>query len=379
MCQLRICYIADGISIHTQRWVNYFAGRGHEVHLISSRFPSGYEGYDKKIKMHPLVRLFPQIWKVSRYFSGILWPVQVRESIKKINPDIVDAHFVTINGYLGAISGFHPLIITAWGSDILLAPKGNPAHRLLTKQALKRADYVVCSSSVLQEEALKLGAIPDRIAVAFVGIDTEKFSSKQADSDFRRKIGISTLDAPIVISTRNLDALYDVETLIRAIPLVLKEVPDARFVIIGKGQQKNYLENLVQSLGIRDKTRFIGWISHDKLPQYLASSDVYVSTSLSDGTSQSLLEAMACGLPPVVTDIAANQTWVRDGENGFLFPQKDYKALARRVTRLLKEGREKIAACGQASRRIVIERANQETQMAKVEQIYERVLNMKGK
>ena len=374
---MRICYIADGISIHTQRWVNYFAGRGHEVHLISSRFPSGYEGYDKKIKMHPLVRLFPRIWKVSGYFSGILWLIQVRELVKKIQPDIVDAHFITINGYLGAISGFHPLILTAWGSDILLALKRNFAHRLLTKQALKRADCVVCWSSVLKEEALRLGAIPDRIEVAFIGVDTEKFSSKQGDSDFRRKIDISTFNSPIVISTRNLNPVYDVETLIRAIPLVLEEVPEARFVITGEGKQKNYLENLVQNLGIKDNTKFIGWISHDELPQYLASSDVYVSTSLSDGTSQSLLEAMACGLAPVVTDIVANQPWVRDGENGFLFPMKDYKILATKITCLL-TNKEKRAAFGQASRKIVIERANLEREMARVEQIYETVLSRKA-
>lgn len=372
---MRICYIADGISIHTQRWLNYFATRGHEVHLISWRFPSGYEGYDKRIEMHSLIRLLPKIWKVSRYVSGVLWLFELRKLLKRIKPDVLDAHFITICGYLGVISGFHPVILTAWGSDILIVPNQNPAHRLLTKQALKMADYVICCAPVLKEETIKLGVIKERISVAFKGVDIEQFSPNQGKRSLLQEWGINSR---IVISTRALSPLYDVETLVRAIPLVLEEVPEARFVIIGEGKQKSYLENLVQSLGIQDKAKFVGWISHDKLPHYLASSDVYVSTSLSDGTSESLLEAVACGLPPVVTDIAANQPWVTDGENGFLFPMKDYQILATKITCLL-TNEDKRAAFGQASRRIVIERANHETEMAKVEQIYERVLSMKGK
>lgn len=376
---MRICYIADGKSIHTQRWVNYFARkREHEVHLISSRFPSGYKGYDKKIKIHHLVRLFPRIWKVSGYFSGILWLFQVRRLVKKIRPDVLDAHFITINGYLGAISGFHPLLLTAWGSDVLIAPKRNLVHRFLTKRVLKRADCVICWSSGLKEEALKLGAAPDKIEVAFIGVDTEKFSPKQGDRSFLQKSGISTFNSPIIMSTRNLNPIYDVETLIRAIPLVLEEEPEASFFITGEGEQKNYLENLAQELGVKDRTKFVGWISYDKLPQYLASADVYVSTSLSDGTSQSLLEAMACRLAPVVTDIGANQQWVRDGENGFLFPPKDSRILATKIVSLI-ASEEKRAAFGQVSRKMVVERASYEREMAKVEDIYTKVSNRKPK
>ena len=129
--EMKLCFIADGLSLHTQRWVNYFADRGHEVHLISSRFTPGYEGYDTRIIKHPLIRLLPRIWKVSGYLSGLLWLFQVRRLVRIIKPDIVDAHFVTICGYLGVASGFHPLILTAWGSDILVAPKKNLIHYYL--------------------------------------------------------------------------------------------------------------------------------------------------------------------------------------------------------------------------------------------------------
>lgn len=369
---MRICYIADGVSLHTRRWVNYFAQKGHEVHLISSRFTQGYEGYDERIKTYPLIRL-PQIWRVSSYVSGMLWPIQVRSLLARIKPDVLDAHFIIVNGYLAAFSGFHPLILTAWGSDILIAPEQNPIHGFLAKQSLKRADCVICVSSALKGEIVKLGSYPDKVKITPIGVNTEMFSPQK-----RRAIpGLGIPDsAPVVISMRKLLPLYDVETLVKAIPLVLEEVPETRFIIAGEGGQQGYLERLAASLNVIDNVRFVGQIPHEEIPQYLASANVYVSTSLSDGASISLLEAMSNSLAPVVTDIPANQPWVKDGENGFLFPARDHKMLAARITVLLKDDKA-ASKFGKISRNIVRERANHEKEMVRVEEIYREVIRTK--
>ena len=130
------------------------------------------------------------------------------------------------------------------------------------------------------------------------------------DEKLRKELKI--FDSPVVISTRRFGAIHDVETFIKAIPLVLKRISDAKFVIIGEGEQKDYLIGLAKSLNIFDATRFIGWIPHDELPKYLSSSDVYVSTSLSDeGISISTQEAMACKLAAVITDVADNKRWIK--------------------------------------------------------------------
>ena len=363
---MRICYIANASSIHTQRWVNYLAQKGHEVHLIS---PMTAQGYAKGVQFHLLVRLMPQIWAVTRYLSGLLWLVQIRRLVSRIKPDILDAHFITVNSYLAVASGFHPLVLTAWGSDILIDTKQNGVYKFLTKQALKRADRIVCCSSAIKKETLQLGAAPDKVGVIFIGTDTRKFSPAQKDTMLLQRLNISD-SSPVAISTRNLRSVYDVGTLIKAIPLVLEEAPEARFVIAGRGEQTSYLERLAQNLGISDSVKFVGWIPHEKLPAYLASSDVYVSTSLSDGTSISLLEAMACGLAPVVTDIPANQPWIKDGENGFLIPAKDHKTLATRIAYLMKNA-EIRREFGKANRQIIQESAEYETEMAKVERIYQ--------
>ena len=155
---MRICYIADGSSIHAQGWINYFAERGHQIHLIS---PRTGEGYANGVQLHPLIRLMPQIWSITRYFSGLLRLVQIRRLVSTIKPDILDAYFTTVNGYLAVASGFHPLVLSAWRSDILIEAKQNAVCEFLTKQALKRADRIVCCSSAIKKETIQLGIAPD--------------------------------------------------------------------------------------------------------------------------------------------------------------------------------------------------------------------------
>lgn len=368
--KMRICYISDAGSIHTQRWISYFAERGHEIHLISPRMG---EGYAKGVRLHLLIRLMPQIWPATRYMSGLLWLVQIRRLVSRIKPDILDAHGITVNGYLAVASGFHPLVLTAWGSDILIDPKRNAVYRFLTKQALKIADRVICFSSAIKKEAIELGAVPDKLEVIFLGIDTRKFSPTQKDTMILQRLNIPN-SSPVVISTRSLRPVYDVETFIRAIPLVLEEVPEARFIIGGQGEQRNYLEKLAQNLSISDSIRFVGWIPHEELPGYLASSDVYVSTSLSDGTSINLLEAMACKLAPVVTDIVANRGWITEGKNGCLVPTRDHKILAEKVIFLLKD-KDTRRKFGTTGRSLVVGHAEYVRKMEEVEKIYENLVN----
>ncbi len=363
LTDMKLCYIADAESIHTQRWVNYFAHRGHEVHLISFKL---WEGYPKSVRFHKLT-LLTRLWTVSRYINWLLWFIQIRRFVHRIKPDVIDAHYITAYGYLAIASGFHPVIINVWGSDILISPKQKRLYRFLTKYALKKTDVVICDSALMQSELLQLGANPSKIRIIYNGIDTQKFGPHCGQ---RFKDGPGIPEGAMVISTRNLRPVYNVEMLIRAVPLVLEREPQTRFMIIGEGEQRKALENLAVSLGISANVSFIGWIHHNMLSDYLASSDVYVSTSVSDSTSLSLQEAMACEVAPVVTDLPANREWITEGENGFLVPVGDVPVLADRIVYLLrnKKLRERI---GQANRKIIMVRAEYEEEMSRVEKIYQ--------
>ncbi|MFO7997107.1 MAG: glycosyltransferase [Dehalococcoidia bacterium] len=369
---MKICYVADGASIHTQRWVNYFAGKGHEVHLICWKL---MPGYNESIRVHWLTRLAPAIWPVSQYLSFLFWILQVRRLVNRMRPDIVDGHFITVYGFLAACSGFHPLVVSAWGSDVLIHPKRSFLFKAIARYALGRADLVTCDSEVAREGLAELGVEPARIRVIFKGVDTHQFSPQHRSQELGEKLGIH--QAPTVISTRSLEPVYNVEMLIKAIPFVVSQVPETKFIIAGDGRQRSTLASLADSLGVSDSIRFVGRVAHDELPKYLASSNIYVSTSLSDTSHISLQEAMACQLAPVVTDIPANRAWIEDGKNGFLVPVNDPKALADKVVHVLKN-KQIQEQFGKSNRDIIQEKAEYEREMAKGEEAYRELVQTKG-
>ncbi len=361
---MKICYVADGSSIHTQRWINYFAAKDHEVHLI---YWKTRPGYHQNVRIHYLKRFAPAIWPVTRYFSFLQWIFRVRQLLKEIKPDVLDSHFVIDNGLLAACSGFHPYVVTAWGSDVLIFPRRNFIWRIVAGYVLKRADKVICDSEVVKAGLLTLGARPEKITKVYNGINTSQFSPQKSDEALKSKLGVQ--GSPVVISIRHLRPLYNVEMLVRAVPLVLERAPQARFVIAGDGYQRGYLEKLTTELGVARNVSFIGYLPHDELPGYLASSGIYVTTSRSDSSSQSLQEAMACELAPVATDLPANREWINDGENGFIVPQDDHKALAEKIVYLI-ENSEARAKFGKINRKLIVDNAEYEKEMGKVEKLY---------
>lgn len=365
---MKICCLADAIDIHTRKWVNFFARKGHEVHLIS---PSPGEGYVDSIQFYQLDVPLPQkFWTPLRAINVLTRIMKVRRLVRKIKPDIVSAHYITTNGVLGAASGFHPLVLTAWGSDIITLPKSNFYWLRLGRYALKKADVVTCDSEVLRRGLVGFGVDPDDIRLIYHGVDTQVFRPRP-NGEPRANLGLH--EVPVVISTRKLSAVYNVEMFIRAIPLILEQVPQAGFIIAGDGELKGELENLAASLGIAASVRFTGWVTAEEISEYLSASDVYVSTSLSDSTSLSLQEAMACELATVVTTVPANQEWVVEGETGFIVPMDDVAALADKVVYLLKN-MEISNKFGKKGRSIIVERADYEKEMDKMVALFEEIL-----
>ena len=363
---MKICYLANAASIYTVRWVNYFAEHGWKVELITWHPPTSDSGIHPTVNIH---RIFFPPHYIARY--GAL--LEITRLIKKIQPDIIHAHYISHFGILAALysrlSGFRPIVLTAWGSDILIDPKG--LKKWLVKYALKKADLITCDAENLKETMIELGADSQKIKIVYHGIDTKKFNPNQKDEKIRKKLKI--FNSPTVIGTRGLKPVYDVKSLIKAVPLVLKQVPDAKFVIAGRGSQETELKQLAKSLGVSDSIRFVGFIPQDILPKYFASSDVYVSTSLSDSFAVSALEAMACGLAPVMTDVADNKIWIKDGENGFIVPTKNPESLAEKIIYLL-ENKDVRVKFGKINRKIVEEKQDYYKVMEKMEKLYKELI-----
>jgi len=360
---MKICFLAGADSIHSKRWIEYFTKKRNEVHWISLT-KNCFEEI-KDIKFY-LLKQFS-----SKLLDIIFNIVSFRKLIRKIKPDILHAHYAGVNGVIAALSGFHPFVLTAWGSDILIATKSK-AVKLLVKFALKRADLITCDAVHMKEAMIKLGVPNSKIKIIYFGVDTQKFSPGPKNEELIKKLNIE--NDPIIISLRSFDPIYNVETLIRAIPLVLKEFPTAKFIIGGKGPEEQKLKKMAKSLEISDSIRFIGWILNNELPKYLKTADIYISTSLSDaGISSCTAEAMAVGLPVVITNTGENEKWVEDNKSGFLIPVKNSEILAEKIICLLEDENKK-DNFKKAGIEMIEKNNSYYGEMEKMEKIYEELV-----
>ncbi|MHC1576171.1 MAG: glycosyltransferase, partial [Methanosarcinaceae archaeon] len=284
---MKICLIADATSIHTQRWANYFVQQGEDVHLITYEFP---QTEISGVEVHVIRSL-----SNSLYLAFIPRHLKMLLLIRKLKPDIVHAHFISKFGFHAAFLGFRPLVMTAWGDDILIIPYWSKLLWYFTKITLKKADLIYAVSEDMAEKIISnFGISPDTVKVVPFGVDIEMFQPVT-----KEKIS----DTIIVLSNRSFFDVYNIETLINAIPLVIEKNKMVRFLIKGSGPQEGSLKKLADELDICEYVTFVGWTEYKDMPNYLHDCDIYVSTAVSDGTPVSVLEAMACQKLCIVTDV----------------------------------------------------------------------------
>jgi glycosyltransferase involved in cell wall biosynthesis len=319
---MRLCLVGDVQSVHVQRFATHFA-ETHEVHLLTHT-----PGSCSHAVVHDIGPYVPPTGINHSTIQQLLRTVKrAKRAMKDSHPDIVHGHYLQDSAFFAARSGFHPLVVSAWGSDVLIHPYTSRAYRLMTRYVLKKADKIHSVSKQLTEKLIELGADERKILTVPMGVDIEKF---KADREPGKRENV-------VISTRSLKPVYNVDVLIRSMPSILKHIEDARVVIAGDGELREQLRNAASALDAGDKIQLVGNVDHEAVPALLNSGRVYVSMSSSDGTSASLLEAMACGLFPVVSDIPANRAWIEDGKNGFLVPLDDQDILAKRIVEALED------------------------------------------
>ncbi len=306
---MRIAFLGDGSLGHVRRWAGYFHDKGHDVLLISFEDVTGCTFPVKRLR-----KFLPT--KLAGYAAAL---GAVKKELESFGPDIVNAIYAGGYGFIGAQSSYRPLVVSTIGSDMLVDYPSSFAHRLQIQYALKRASLVTTDAESLSDAVVHAGVEPSRIVEIYFGIDP---------SIFNREGRIHRGDGPLrIVSTRNLYPVYGLETLIAAFAGLLK-MTDARLVICGHGPDRGALEKSAAGLGISDSITFTGRLDPPGISAELKNAEIYVSTSISDSTSVSLLEAMACGPVPVVTDLAANREWIRDGVSGILFRTGDAAALS---------------------------------------------------
>ncbi len=302
------------------------------------------------------------------YISGFFVTVYV---VLKHKCYLIHTHWAIPTGLIAMLTGAllsRPFIVTIHGSDLRLATEKSKFLRSIFIWICKKASHITCVSKVQEEEIRKMEIEKGRIWTFPMGIDESFLEAGKC----REKN--SNGQPHTVISNRNLLSLYNVSLLIRAIPMVLKEEPNTQFLIAGDGPERESLEQQAKELSLGSSVRFLGRIPHEKMPNLLSQADIYVSTSLYDGTSVSLLEALGSGAFPVVTDIPSNREWISDGENGFLVPTDEERVLAKRIIEAIRDG-SLVEKAIRKNLRLVTEKVLWPATIEKTKRIYEEILS----
>ncbi len=361
---MRLCFISNPNSIHTRRWVNWFATHGHTVCLIADNpLQQSWEN----VPIYDLPARFSS-FKL-KYLVWILW---TRQILNRWNPDVVHAHRVNGAGWLGAFSGFHPFVVTPWGTDLYVHPYRSRWARGLARYVLTRADLVTADSADLARQAQFFGSEPQRTHLIQWGIDTSVFHIGAPDPDLRAHLCLN--NGPVILSLRALAPIYNIETFVRAVAIVKAAWPQAVFILRDYNTDPDYkacVKGLIKTQALSDAIRWVGEKEHpEEIAGLYRLADIAVSTPSSDGTPVSVLEAMACGAAPIVSDLPSLREWITDGENGLLVPKGDAEALAAATLQLLRQPhlREQFR---QRNQEIIQARANQAVEMAKMETLYQ--------
>jgi len=223
--------------------------------------------------------------------------------------DLVFAYYLSSYGLLASFALPGRYVAVAAGSDIF--PTRLRSFRTwASSRSLRHAAFAVAWTSPMAERMTALGARRDRLLVCPRGIDLEIF---RPDSAIPANGGLLR-----IVSTRRLRPLFRIDVLIEAVAELKRSGVPVRLEVLGGGSERNRLERMVQRLDLQPSVFFLGHLSPARVAERLRDADVIVSLSESDGLSTSLVEAMACGVFPIVSDIPANRELVRHGRNGLL-------------------------------------------------------------
>jgi glycosyltransferase involved in cell wall biosynthesis len=260
----------------------------------------------------------------------------------------------------------------SWGSDLLLDAERSAWMRWVTRFTLRRTTVLAADCRTVQEKAAGFGFSRERVVLFPWGVDLTRFQPGRAD-EFRARRGWQ--DAFVVLSLRMWEPLYGVDVVARGFARAARQNRRLRLLLLGGGSQAGLIRNIFQQEGVLEQVYFGGQISGDDLPQYYQAADLYVSASHSDGSSVSLMEALASGLPVLVSDIPSNREWVTHGREGWLFADGDDQALSEGILRAAGQP-EVLVDMRQAARRLAEQRANWSLNFQRLLEAYQLAMDL---
>lgn len=320
---MRIAVIANGRSVHTRRWCASMVRRGHEVHLFTVR-ESGVDGIVEHVIRGPALGLGGVAAGYARMAVGL------RRRLRALDPDVVHAHYATTNGVTAALAGVYPLVLFIWGTDVEGGGEIDmPFVRDRTlRRVFSRCDLVLSTSAHMAEVVRE--QVPARVPLEVVpwGVDLDAFHPRRGE---RR-------EGPLRLGfIKTFRELYAPGDLLEAFARVSVDHPDVTLRMAGGGPLLDATRERVRTLGLADRVELPGPIPRDTVPDALRDLDVLINCSVMESYGVVILEAAACGVPSVVTDVGGVHEVCVPDETCLMVPPGDVPALARALDRLIRD------------------------------------------
>jgi glycosyltransferase involved in cell wall biosynthesis len=370
----RVLYFTRDYNTHDHRWLSALSRTGHQIYYLQLErrepvlevrsLPAGiepvaWEGGQRPYNAEDLPRLVADLEQV----------------ILKVQPDLIQAGPLHLSAYLAACTAFQPLVSMSWGYDLLYeAPRSSEIQQSI-RETLRRSSAMVGDCDTIRKLAIQYGMPDDRIVTFPWGIDLAHFSPKK-DPGEQAATGRSGADFTL-LSTRGWETIYGIDVLARGFAQAARQCPELRLIMLGDGSQGQVLRQIFEQAGVLERVSFPGLAGYLDLPAYYQSADLYVSASHSDGTSISLLEALACGTPALVSDIPGNREWITPQIQGWWFPDGDAQALCDAILRAV-EMRQRLPQMGREARRLAEQRADWDKNFPLLFQAYRIALSAKN-
>jgi len=346
---MRVLLLSEPGSPHTIKWARSLSENGIEICIfglsaLSAQTAAAYSNY-RNIRIYYGGVESDVIKKGEGNISKLSYLKmlpRLKEVIGKFNPDIVHAHYATSYGLLGALSGFHPFILSVWGTDVFDFPRKSLFHRGLLKYSLWKADKILSTSYVMAQETNNYTS--KQVEVLPFGIDLNIFKPMNGESVFCK-------NDTVIGTVKNLEEKYGIQHLITAFRIVKENHPKwpLKLLIVGGGSQEGALKRLVADMRIEHDTIFTGQVKYDEVPKYQNMLSISVTVSNSESFGVAVIEASACEKPVVVSDVGGLPEVVEDGKTGFIVPPGKPQKIAAAIEKLMSD-RELMGKMGKAGR-----------------------------
>lgn len=293
-------------------------------------------------------------------------------AVRKIRPDAIQAGPVLPCAFLAALIDCCPLFTVSWGSDILVETDRTEWNKWATYFTLKRTDILVCDCMPVKRKAQAIYPLPDDRVVMFPwGIEIGRYVGNESGRRSSRE-ALGWDDCCVVVSTRSWHPGYGIDLVVEAFADAYRNNSSLRLLLLGDGQAEQDIFERIKNLGLSHVVCCPGRVAEEEIVGKLLAADIYLCCTPSDGTSVSLLEAMAMRLPVVVTDNAGNRQWVEDGITGRLARHGDVSQFSSALLELARDS-EARARMGNLGRKAVEQRANWDENVMRLVEAYQKL------